>query len=605
MADERRLALAAGVREGVDAPGRARATAGTALALVAALFVAPAAAGAAKVKVEIDGVRGDVRDNVRALLSLAQADDPSPDRVRQLHAQATADVERALQPFGYYRPHVEAELREEGGGFVARYTVDPGPLLRLSGVDLQLTGDGASDRGFRRAARSFPLRRGSPLVHASYEAGKQALVDYAASHGYLDADFTTHEIRVDLAAYTARIRLAFYTGPRYAFGEVTFDDAMVDERLLRGYLAFEPGEPFDLRKLLQTQDALSSTPYFKRVEVLPEEEHAVDRRVPIHVALVPARRERWSLGLGYGADTGPRATVGVDVRRVNRRGHRAETLANVSQVQQRFTGTYLVPKRAARTDFTTFSLGYDDLHSDTAQHRNGIVSFGLDRARGQWREHFDLAWSREDFTVGPDRGTSKLLMPEASLSLLSADDVLYPLHGRKVRLQLRAANEAVLGTATFLQGIAEAKYVQRLFGPVRGLARVRLGYTRTPNFHELPSSLRFFAGGDQSVRGYGFQELTPRSSDGQPLGGDALVETSLEVDALLLQFRSFGRFGAAVFLDAGNALDRLEVSGKLRVGTGAGIRWLSPIGLVRADVAFAVDEPGRPIRFHFSLGPDL
>jgi translocation and assembly module TamA len=607
MADGRRLALAAVEWESVVA--RAIALAPPVHLLAAALLTAALAAGAApaaaaRVEVDIEGVRGELRDNVEAFLSIAQADDPSPDRVRQLHSRATQEAEQALQPFGYYKPRVDAVLLEEGDRFEARYEIDPGPLLRLAGVDLQLTGAGASDRGFRRVAQQFPLRRGSPLVHASYEAGKQALVEYAAAHGYLDGDFTAHEIRVDLAAYTARIRIAFYTGPRYAFGEVTFDEAMLDPDLLRGYVPFRTGEPFDLRKLLQLQDALATTPYFRRVEVLPDEENAVDRRVPIHVSLVPNRRQRWSLGLGYGPETGARGTVGLDVRRVNRRGHRAESLITVSQVQQRFVATYIVPKAVARTDFTTYSLGYDDLDSDTAKHRSAIASAGIDRARGRWREHFDLAYLREEFTVGPDSATARLLMPEASLSLVYADDVLYPLQGRKLRFELRGAHESTLSTATFVQGVAEAKYVQLLFGPVRGLARAKLGYTQTQNFRELPSSLRFFAGGDQSVRGYGFQELTPRR-DGLPTGGDALVEASVELDALLLQFRNFGRFGAAIFYDTGHALERLEVGGQLRAGAGAGIRWLSPVGLVRADAAFALDEPGTPIRFHFSVGPDL
>src|SRR6185503_13217781 len=405
MAVERRGALAAVVRERVCARARPDALRGVALAALAfaaiLLVLAPAPAVAADVKVELEGLRGAVRDNVRALLSIAQAKDPSRERVHQLHNQAEGDIERALQPFGYYKPTVEGSLEEQGDKFVARYVVDPGPLMRLAGVDLQLSGGGAGDKGFRRIVQQFPLRRGSPLVHASYEAGKQSLVDYAAAHGYLEADFTQHEIRVDLAAYTARVRLAFYTGPQYAFGEVTFDEAMLDPELLYGYLPFKAGEAFDLRKLLQLQDALSSTPYFRRVEVLPKEDEAVDRRVPIHVSLVPARRERWSFGLGFGPDTGVRGTAAVDVRRVNRRGHRAEALINASQVEQHFSATFLVPKAAARTDYTTYSLGYEDVASDTEKHRGGIASAGLDRARGQWRQHFDLAYALEHFTVGP------------------------------------------------------------------------------------------------------------------------------------------------------------------------------------------------------------
>ena len=118
---------------------------------------------------------------------------------------------------------------------------------------------------------------------------------------------------------------------------------------------------------------------------------------------------------------------------------------------------------AARPSCTTSCRG----------RRRPLAAHGLDRARGRWREHFDLAYAREQFTVGVDHGTSRLLMPQASLSLLRADDVLYALQGRKLRFQLRAAHESALSTATFVQGIAEAKYVQRLFGPVRGIARAR------------------------------------------------------------------------------------------------------------------------------------
>src|ERR1044072_3398309 len=416
MAVERRGALGAAVREWACARARREASRRgwiAALGLAAGFFAwSPAPAAAVGVKVDVEAVNAAVRDTVLTLLSIAHAKAPSADRIRQLHNQAEGDIGRALQPFGYYNPTVEASLMEEPSRFVAHYAIDPGPLLRLAGVNLQLTGGGARDKGFRRIIQDFPLGRNDALVHTSYEAGQQSLVDYAAAHGYLEADFTQHEIRVDLAAYTARVRLAFYTGPQYAFGDVTFDEGMLNPDLLYGYVPFKAGEPFDLRKLLQLQDALSSTPYFRRVEVRPKEDEAVDRRVPIHVSLVPARRERWSFGLGYGPDTGVRGTVGIDVRRVNRRGHRAEIRLNTSQVEQHFSSTYLVPKAAARTDYTTFSLGYEDVASDTEKHKGGIASAGLDRARGEGREDLGLAYLVEEFTVGPASASAQRLTPE-------------------------------------------------------------------------------------------------------------------------------------------------------------------------------------------------
>jgi translocation and assembly module TamA len=264
-----------------------------------------------------------------------------------------------------------------------------------------------------------------------------------------------------------------------------------------------------------------------------------------------------------------------------------------------------VPKRKARTDFITYSAGYAELDSDTEQHETAVLAAGLDRARGEWRERFELRWQQEDFVVGPDSGISRLLMPVASWRHVEADDVLYPLDGHELRAEFRGAvEEQALSDATFAQVIGEAQYVRALWGPVRGLGRVTFGYTETSDFHDLPPSIRFFAGGDQSVRGYAYQELTPRTPEGLPLGGTALLSASVELDAMLFDFRKWGRWGLAVFYDTGNAMDGFEL-GDLPAGVGAGIRWLSPVGLVRADAAMALDLPGEPVRFHFALGPDL
>jgi translocation and assembly module TamA len=572
-------------------------------ALVAGFLIA-APAVAVNVEVDVEGIRGELRDNVQASLSLARAEDPSADRVRVLHGQAAEEIAAALQPFGHYRPRIDSRLEPQGDGFRARYDVDPGPQMRLAGVDLQVTGPGADERAFQEALREFPLRRGSAVLHAAYEAGKQRLVEAAAGHGFLDGEFFVHQIRVDLAAYTARVRLHFHTGPQYRFGEVTFGEGMVREELLRGHVPFRTGDPFDLRQLLELQNSLSASGYFRRVEVVPQEERASDLHVPVQVLLVPNREQRWSFGLGYGPETGGRATIGLDLRRVNRRGHRAEFDVHGSEIESRFAASYIVPKRRARTDFTTYSLGYAELDSDIKEHRTAVVGVGLDRERGGWRERLELRWQQEDFTVGPDSGTSELLTPQVSWRRVEADDVLYPLRGHELRFQVRGAAEGVLANASFVQGLAEAQYVRSLWGPVRGMARVTVGYTESPDFRELPATIRFFAGGDQSVRGYGYQELTPRTAEGLPIGAPALTTASFELDALFLEFEKFGRWGLAVFYDTGNAMNRFS-HGDLVAGAGVGLRWLSPVGLVRADAAVALDLPEQPIRFHFSLGPDL
>jgi translocation and assembly module TamA len=567
-----------------------------------------------RVKVEVEGegenlvevvLGGELSNNNEARVSIEQArkDELTPARLRQLHSRAPEEIERALEPFGYYRPRVRSELVQQGTDWTARYRVDPGPRMKLEAVDVEVRGPGADDPGFVERVRGFPLAPGEALSHSAYEAGKDALVGYAAGNGYLDAAFETSEIRVDLDRYTASIDLELDTGPRYLFGPARFHQTALEPSLLRGYVTFEPGEPLDVDELAQLQDALSDSPYFQRVEVVPRQEEAEGLRVPIDVDLVAAARQKWDLGVGYGTDTGPRATVGLELRRINRRGHRGEGEVTVSEIENSFTTRYLVPGAYPRTDVVTYTLGYSRLEPDTSVSETALAGAGLTRSRGRWREAFGLTFQRADFEVGVDSGISELLIPEASWSRVEADDRIYPLTGRRYQFKVRAADASLGSDSSFVQATAEAKLVRSLGGGVRLIGRAGVGELWTSDFRDLPPAIRFFAGGDQSVRGYGYQELGELDVEGHVIGGETLATASLEADALFLDFGRFGRWGAAAFYDVGGAAESL--GDRLEQGAGVGLRWLSPIGLVRADVAWAVSEPGAPLRFHLMIGPDL
>ncbi len=174
-------------------------------ALLLSVLASSAAAQTARLRVELEGVGGPIRANIRSVLSISAAareGQVAVERIRRLHARAPGEIRLALQPFGYYRAQVETELRAEGDRFLARYRIDPGPLLRIARISLKLRGDGADDAQLREAADRFPLREGDPLRHGDHESGKTALARRAADRGYLDATFATSEIRIDLEAYT-------------------------------------------------------------------------------------------------------------------------------------------------------------------------------------------------------------------------------------------------------------------------------------------------------------------------------------------------------------------------------------------------------------------
>ncbi len=583
---------------------RARRSCATGLAL---LLFAGAARADERLRIEIEGIERDLERNVLATLTLEevrQEGDLTEERIRRLHARSEEEIAEALQPFGYYRPDVQSTLTQEGDTWIARYEVDPGPPLQVTNLDIQVAGSGNSDPGFQAAVREFPLTRGETVYHPDYEAGKQRFVEYAAENGYLDGDFAISEIRVDLDAYTADIVMRFATGPRYLFGPVTFNQDFLDPDLLRGYVTFEQGEPFNLDEVLEMQASLSDSPYFQRVEVLPRQDQAQGLEVPVHVNLTPSKKQRWDIGAGYGTDTGPRGTVALDLRRINRAGHRGEVEVRGSEIEQSFRSQYQIPGPYPRTDVLTFSLGYANLRPDTSRSESALVGVGLTQARGDWREAFALNFQREDFEVGLDEGVSELLIPQANWTRVRADDRISTTRGHRIEFTFRAADEAVLSNASFLQATAQGKLIHSFADRFRLISRVQIGHTETDEFRELPPTIRFFAGGDQSVRGFGYQDLGPRDEAGNVIGGEDLLTGSLEVEYRFLEKWLFlEKWGAAVFYDTGNSMRSL--SGELEQGAGVGLRWVSPIGPIRADVAWALSEPGTPMRFHFTVGPDL
>jgi translocation and assembly module TamA len=561
-----------------------------------------AAKAKVKVKVEVEGVPRKLAENIHSSLSLENADkdELNEERIRSLHAKAPGEIDEALQPFGYYRSHVRSELRQEGDRWIAHYDVDAGPPVKIASVDLKVTGAGADDPRFREIAAGFPLRQGEVLYHPDWETGKKAFEDYAAEEGYLDAAFQASEVRVSLERYQADVVLHYNTGPRYRFGEVRFHQDVLKPELLTGYVKFKRGEPLNVNQVLELQSALADSPYWGRVEVVTRQDEAKDLEVPIDVNLTPSKPVRFSGGLGYGTDTGPRARGILELRRLNSLGHRAEIDAIVSGIERGVKTSYLIPGAYPRTDLLSLNVAFDRLDTNTSLSDSGLVGATLTESRGGWRESYSLNFQRETFTVGLDHGTSNLVIPGVSLERVKADDRIDTTNGYRVRFSLLGADKSVLSDSTFLQGSIDGKIIRTLSDRNRLIARTQVGYTDTNDFRALPPKLRFFAGGDQSVRGFSYQSLGRKDEAGNTIGGETLAVASLEYER-----RFFAKWGAAVFYDTGNAAQSFSGLGSLARGAGFGLRWRSPIGPIRADVAWALSVPGHPIRFHLNIGPDL
>jgi len=550
-------------------------------------------------EVIIEGLEPDLEQNVRAHLALDDEPCEAPAwRLRRLHARASAEIGRALRAFGHYAPRVRKELSLDPPCWRARFEVAPGPPVRVTRVDVQALGPAAADPAFGRLLGGLPMREGDVLHHGRYEALKRAIGSLAAERGYFDGRFVEHELRVDPERRAAEIRVTYQSGERYRFGRVDIEQEVLDAELVERFVALGPGDFYDAADVAALNAALNDSGYFSRVDVRPRIDRAEDGAVPVDVSLAARAQHGFSAGAGAATDTGPRGTLSYANRRVNRGGHRFSLSTTVSFIEANLGAEYRIPLADPRTEWLALQAGYLLEDSDPTESETLKLGVTRTRTRGAWLETQFLEALREDFTVADEEDTVTLLIPGLSWSRTVSDSPLRPSRGWRARLELRGSHDAIGSDAAFFQVRSAAKWVRRVPTGGRVLVRGDLGATLTGDVSLLPASQRFFAGGDNSVRGYGFRDLGPRNRLGQVIGGRYLVAGSIEYEHPLRE-----RWGVAAFVDSGNALDDGEL--ELKTGAGAGLRWHSPIGPVRLDLAFPLDDPDRVFRFHLSMGPDL
>lgn len=555
-----------------------------------------------RVNIVISGIDKPLEDNVRLFLSIEQQKDHallSEGRIRRLHTKAVQEISRALQPFGFYRPVVTSELSLlKPESWQASYNIDPGLALPIKQFNFNISEEMGKDPEFQTLVQNFPLHPGDVFNHIEYENIKVSLARLASERGYFNARFTEHRVEIDLAAYTARIHLNYDGGPRYHFGDVLLKQDVLHDDLIRRYISFEQGTPYTLSQMIDLQQALNDSDYFRSVEVSPGVPQLDSREIPITVALTPRKPHRYSFGLGYGSDTGARAKFGWQIPRLNPSGHRFDTEAKISELGYSLTANYRVPVLNPRTDQMVYSAGVVNETTDTSESTVRTVGASLKRSHGNWRESISLNYQQEDFIIADESGDSTLLMPGINWNRTWGRDFIYTVDGLRFDINLRGASDKIISDTNFFQLQSGIKAIHPVGQHDRFITRGSLGSTWTDSFDQLPSSVRFFAGGAQSVRGYAYQSLGPVDETGQVVGGKHLMIGSIEYE------HSFSsKWGLAVFYDGGNAIDNLD--DKLERGAGFGFRWKSPVGPVRIDLASALTEDGRPWRLHINIGPDL
>ncbi|WP_092403194.1 MULTISPECIES: autotransporter assembly complex family protein [unclassified Pseudomonas] len=513
---------------------------------------------------------------------------------------AEEQARKAAQALGYYQPQIDSEVE---GGKTPRLilTIDPGEPVHLRNVTVRIDGPAASLKAFR-VPDNAALKPGAVLNHGRYEDAKRMIQNQASRYGFFSGRFVSQKLLVDPQAGVADIELVYDSGPRYALGLVHFEgDTPLDEDLLQRMVPFKAGEAYDSELIAELNQALQSSGYFEGVRVDAAPTAATDNVIPVAVKLDTRKPRTMGLGLGFSTDVGPRAKANWTRHWVNPQGHSYGWEAEVSAPRQNVGLWYDVPLDPPLTDKMRYAGGYQYEELSGTDSLSKLLTVGPEwhsKLPSGWQRVVSLKWQREEYRLGDDSGLSTLLMPGVSYSYLRSDNRIDPRNGYRIQFDTKVAKEGLGSDNNLLYGTAMVKGLTTVFDKHRLLARAQVGGSATNGYKSIPPSLRFFAGGDQSVRGYDYQSLSPENSEGDRIGGRYMVAGSLEYQYSIAQ-----KWRLATFVDQGNSFNSLELP-SLKTGVGVGVRWVSPVGPIRLDLAHALDDDGG-IRLHFSMGPEL
>lgn len=548
-----------------------------------------------------DAPDDEAEENVSAYLSALSARKSFSEERDDLVREA---CEKALVPYGWYSPEIEVRHPEKGR---IEVRIDRGERtlyreVRI-GTAAELPEQGRIAAFARDKAAEYGIEKGKPLIHPQYEAFKADITSKLISDGYFTGKITDSTVIVSRDEAKADLSFTIEPGTRFAYGKITMEGFEESHDAVKGLVSVKEGDLFSALDLASVNQTLYETGYYKSVVVRPDmrEMDSGNSTVPVRIGLKAKPRNLTEWSLGYSTDEGPRGSVSWNRPFAGSRGQSWKSALSVSGVTQAANFSYYIPRENPIDDYYRLSAEYRHKDLNDTEFQNLTVgAHYFTKTHGRWQRDYFIESSFEDYDQSDDSDDVFLLMPGAEISRLTTDGTTDPASGERIRLSARFSSKTLLSSEDFV--ILDAFY-RRIWSPTDGsrlVIRAEQGAILGSSIGDVPSSLRFFAGGDQSVRGFGYEKISPKNDDGDLTGARYLSVGSVE-----LQVPVMNKVRMAVFTDVGTATNDYGDDTDIKVGTGLGVRYISPVGPIRADIGVGVSETHIPIRLHFGLGLDL
>ncbi len=401
-------------------------------------------------KIEMNKIDKQLRENINLSLSLYDLKhNNNKAKVTKTDIQsafelAVPEIKTALQPFGFYHPKINAKLTQtSANAWLIEFHIEPHKPTLLKSINVKIVGEGKENIAFKQILSGYESNLNKPIHHQDYHQLKQTLTDTAMELGFAIAKFNTTEIRVYQDDFAATVNITLDTGPKFYFGQTNIQQKILEPSFVEKLLPYKQGDAFDPNALIQSQINFSQAPYFNRVEILAEPTagntqannliaapNQRNNTVDIETILTASKPRKYTFGAGYGTDTGPRINMGLEFRRLNRKGHTADQNILWSNAKKSFTNQYKIPFNNVLTDHWATTLQLEEAQIADSNEESQRISIGISR-QDDWllgRRHLYLNFERIKFTFDKDE-SSEFLIPGFEWRYKKSDDSIFTKNG--------------------------------------------------------------------------------------------------------------------------------------------------------------------------------
>lgn len=584
---------------------------------------------------DITNLHNIINDNL-LICKAASEKKLTKERIDNLYALTNNQLLDILQTLGYYHANISSSdlIMQTTNSWSIIYQIKLGKPTIITATKLNLAGN-IPDKFKSDLNHLFynKLKINSKLNHQQYENIKQLILSKLKEQGFLAAEIKDAKILVNLSTYSAQINLDIDPKQRYYLGKINFKSDIYPSDFLHKYLPFVEKELYSSAKLMQLKNNLLNSGLFKKVRIdVADYQTLNDNFVPITTRVYAKPANSYLASVGFGSDSGFRGKLGFIHHFYQIPGHSLD-----------LSLAFTKPRKKAILDYEF--LGKDVL---TTKYHCGLM-VKQDKVKNRFSKSLESYWNKTYSTANYQRGLqlsflhenyqefpqtssyhTHLLLPRIQFNWfnhtysnnqdnldpeLASDSSKQPvILGTKLALTLKGSWKKILSTISMLQTTVAATYAKQIMEDYRIILKGKLGYTVAPQLQQLPLSLRFFAGGDHSIRGFGYNSLGPtaRAPNGEygVIGGKHLLLANLQLER---RIPSYPNIAIAGFVDCGNAINNFSklFKNQLAIGAGGGLLYYTPIGSINFYLAKPIKLPlslyryNKHIRIHLTFVADL